>query len=87
MEPYDTYTSVVTAASVALLLITAGVAKQQLVWKLPKPLPVRRRDRKRKPVRAAPAIRGRRRAGVERLRVQRARASGRSFPDSDERGR
>jgi len=47
MEPYETYTSVVTAASVALLLITAGVAKQQLVWKLPKPLPVRRRDRKR----------------------------------------
>ena len=47
MEPYETYTSVVTAASVALLLITAGVAKQHLVWKLPKPLPVRRRHRKR----------------------------------------
>jgi len=47
MEPYDTYTSVVTAASVALLLITAGVAKQHLVWKLPKTLPVRSRHRKR----------------------------------------
>jgi hypothetical protein len=46
MEPYETYTSVVTAASVALLLITAGVAKQHLVWK-PKPLPVRSRHRKR----------------------------------------
>jgi hypothetical protein len=47
MDPYETYTSVVTAASVALLLITAGVAKKQLVWKVPKPLPVRSRHRKR----------------------------------------
>jgi hypothetical protein len=46
MEPYATYTSVVTALSVALLLITAGVAKKQLVWKRPRPLPVRSRRRR-----------------------------------------
>ena len=84
MEPYETYTTVVTAASVALLLITAGVAKQHPVWKLPKPLPVRT-----SPPQAVNRLRARGsgRAGAERLRVQRARASGRSFPDSDERGR
>ena len=47
MEPYETYTSVVTAASVALLLISSGVAKKHLVWKLPRPLPIRSRHRKR----------------------------------------
>jgi hypothetical protein len=45
MEPYETYTSVVMAASVALLLIAAGSAKKQLVWKRPRPLPVRSRRR------------------------------------------
>jgi hypothetical protein len=46
MEPYETYASVLTALSVALLLIAAGVAKKQLVWKRPRPLPVRARRRK-----------------------------------------
>ena len=46
MESYETYASVVTAGSVALLLIAAGVAKKQLVWKRPRPLPVRSRRRK-----------------------------------------
>jgi hypothetical protein len=45
MELYGTYTSVVMAMSVALLAITAGVAKKHLVWKRPKPLPVRIRRR------------------------------------------
>jgi hypothetical protein len=47
MELYETYTSVLTALSVALLLIAAGLAKKQLVWKRPRPLPVRGRRRKR----------------------------------------
>ncbi|HET7128850.1 MAG TPA: hypothetical protein VFJ93_07235 [Gaiellaceae bacterium] len=46
MELYETYPSVVMAVSVALLLIAAGVAKKQLVWKRPRPLPVRSRRRK-----------------------------------------
>jgi hypothetical protein len=46
MEPYETYASVVMAGSVALLLIAAGVAKKQLVWKRPRPLPVRSRRRR-----------------------------------------
>jgi hypothetical protein len=33
MEPYGTYTSVLLAGSGALLLIAAGLAKKQLVWK------------------------------------------------------
>ena len=45
MELYGTYTSVVTAMSVALLAIAAGIAKKHLVWKRPKPLPVRIRRR------------------------------------------
>ena len=47
MEPYGSYTSVLTALSVALLLIAAGLAKKQLVWKRPRSLPVRGRRRKR----------------------------------------
>jgi hypothetical protein len=43
----QTYLSVVTTLSVALLLVAAGVAKKRLVWKRPKPLPVRARRRKR----------------------------------------
>jgi hypothetical protein len=35
MELYETYTSGLTALSVALLLIAAGLAKKQLVWKRP----------------------------------------------------
>jgi hypothetical protein len=45
MEPYA---NVVVALSVALLLIASGLAKQQLVWKRPRPLPVRSRRRKRR---------------------------------------
>jgi len=47
MEPYETYSSVTVALSVALLLIAAGVAKKQLVWKRPRPLIFRGRRRKR----------------------------------------
>ena len=47
MEAYETYTSVLVALSVALLLIASGLAKKQLVWKRPRPLPVRSRWRKR----------------------------------------
>jgi|GEM_PF-5148769 hypothetical protein len=45
MELHETYTSVLTSLSVGLLLIAAGLAKKQLVWKRPRPLPVRRRRR------------------------------------------
>lgn len=47
MEPYATYTSVLVALSIALLLVASGLAKKQLVWKRPRPLPVRSRWRKR----------------------------------------
>ena len=47
MGLYGTYTNVLTALSVGLLLIAAGLAKKQLIWKRPRPLPVRRRRRKR----------------------------------------
>jgi hypothetical protein len=43
MEPY---TSVVVALSIGFLLIASGLAKQQLVWKRRRPLPVRSRRRK-----------------------------------------
>jgi hypothetical protein len=43
MEPY---TSVLVVLSIALLLIASGLAKKQLVWKRPRPLPVRGRRRK-----------------------------------------
>jgi hypothetical protein len=46
MELYETYPSVVMAVSAALLAIAAGVAKKQLIWKRPKPLPIRSRRRK-----------------------------------------
>ena len=44
MEAVETYTSVLTASSVALLLVAAGPAKKQLVWKA-KPLRARKRRR------------------------------------------
>jgi hypothetical protein len=47
MEPSATYTSVLVALSIALLLVASGLAKKQLVWKRPRPLPVRGRRRKR----------------------------------------
>ena len=43
MHAYDTYLSVLPVLSVALLLIAAGVAKKQLVWKRPRPAPARSR--------------------------------------------
>jgi len=39
MEAYETYTSVLVALSVALLLIAAGVGKKQLDWKRPRRAP------------------------------------------------
>ncbi|HEU0335223.1 MAG TPA: hypothetical protein VFR43_01645 [Gaiellaceae bacterium] len=42
MEALETYASVLTASSIALMLVAAGVAKKQLAWKA-KPVPVRRR--------------------------------------------
>ena len=43
MEAYETYSTVLIVLTVALLLIAAGVGKKQLVWKRPRPLPVRSR--------------------------------------------
>jgi hypothetical protein len=40
MEALETYTSVLSLLSVALLLVLAGLAKKQLVWKA-KPVPMR----------------------------------------------
>jgi hypothetical protein len=45
MNAFDSYTSVLVVLSIALLLIAAGVGKKQLVWKRPRPVPVRRRRR------------------------------------------
>jgi hypothetical protein len=46
MEVLETYTSALAAGSAALLLVAAGVAKKQLVWKQPTPAPARRRRRR-----------------------------------------
>jgi hypothetical protein len=46
MEALDSYTSAVAVLSAALLMITAGLAKQQLVWKRPKLVRARRRRRR-----------------------------------------
>lgn len=45
MEAVETYTSVLTVLSVAVLLVVAGLAKKQLVWK-PKTVSTRRRRRR-----------------------------------------
>ncbi len=45
MEALDTYTSVLALLSAALLLVAAGLAKKQLVWKAK---PVRTRTRRRR---------------------------------------
>jgi hypothetical protein len=45
METIETYTSVLAVLSVALLLVAAGLARKQLVWKT-KPVPLRRRRRR-----------------------------------------
>ena len=44
MEAVETYTSVVTVLSVAVLLVVAGLAKNPLVWM--KVEPTRRRRRR-----------------------------------------
>jgi hypothetical protein len=43
MEVLETYTSALAVLSAALLLIVAGLAKKQLVWKRAKPISKRRR--------------------------------------------
>ena len=43
MEALETYTSALAVLSAALLLIVAGLAKKQLVWKRAKPISKRRR--------------------------------------------
>lgn len=45
MGAVETYTSVLTILSVAVLLVAAGMAKKQLVWKA-KPAPTRCRRRR-----------------------------------------
>lgn len=45
MEALETYTSVLAMLSAALLLVAAGLAKKQLVWKA-KPVPMRKRRRR-----------------------------------------
>ena len=45
MEAVETYSSVLAVLSAALLLVAAGLAKKQLVWKRPKAVPARRRWR------------------------------------------
>ena len=46
MEGLGMYPSVLVVLSVALLLVVAGVGKNQLVWKQRKPLPLRARRRR-----------------------------------------
>jgi hypothetical protein len=43
MEVLEAYTSALAVLSAALLLVVAGLAKKQLVWKRPKPVSSRRR--------------------------------------------
>ena len=43
MEALEAYTSALAVLSAALLLVVAGLAKKQLVWKRPKPVSARRR--------------------------------------------
>jgi hypothetical protein len=45
MEALETYTSVLALLSAALLLVAAGLAKKQLVWKA-KPVRLQRRRRR-----------------------------------------
>jgi hypothetical protein len=45
MEAVETYTSAITVLSAALLLVAAGLAKKQLVWKRARPVLARRRRR------------------------------------------
>jgi hypothetical protein len=43
MEALETYTSALAVLSAALLLVAAGLAKKQLVWRRAKPVSARRR--------------------------------------------
>jgi hypothetical protein len=43
MEALENYTSALAVLSAALLLVAAGLAKKQLVWKRSRPVPARRR--------------------------------------------
>jgi hypothetical protein len=45
MDALETYTSVLAVLSVTLLLVAAGLAKKQLVWKARR-VPLRRRSRR-----------------------------------------
>lgn len=45
MEALETYTSVLAMLTLALLLVGAGLAKKQLIWKA-RPVPVRRHRRR-----------------------------------------
>jgi hypothetical protein len=46
MEAFETYVSALIVLSAALLLVAAGLAKKQLVWKRTKPVRARRRRRR-----------------------------------------
>jgi hypothetical protein len=46
MTALETYTSVLGVVSAALLLVMAGMAKKQIVWKRPRPVRVRHRRRR-----------------------------------------
>jgi hypothetical protein len=43
MEALEAYTSALAVLSAALLLVAAGLAKKQLVWKRAKPIRARHR--------------------------------------------
>ena len=73
MEAYETYSTVLIVLTVALLLIAAGVGKKQLVWKRPRPLPVR--SRRHTPVTVRPHRRCGQQAGGRRRRSQAAPAT------------
>jgi hypothetical protein len=47
MTALEAYTSVLGIMSVALLLVMAGMAKKQIVWKRPRPVRARHRRRRR----------------------------------------
>jgi len=46
MQALGMYPGLLVTFSVALLLVVAGIGKQQLVWKRRKPLPIRARRRR-----------------------------------------
>jgi hypothetical protein len=56
MEALEVYTSALAVLSAALLLVSAGLAKKQLVWKRVKAVPARR-PRRRAEGKTGPAAR------------------------------